>query len=488
MTLLIANVGGRDLECTLLSKRNRSEREWAAEVAARYEELRHGLRLPIIGKALRHLAATGVTLEALVLVASDQPMPPVGSAEQRFWLSDTGPTAQLMVRLLAEGSGELPPLPAERTLVWTIATPDGQGADPSDYDVALSYLERRLRQLAADYPTPPALLEVAGGTPAMTTALLIAGVEAFGARAEALAIHPAREVPAALGVGRRLLAAPLRAALYSNAATFAYDAALRTLHAERDAIGDRLAPGALEAAEALLSYACARYNFDFPGARAALLPLLDVEQPWRQEFASLVAQVTNPDRSALLAEVVHGAEARYTTGLYVDFLTQLVRFEENLLRKLCLDRGVRFVRREDGSDDAEGSLISREWLRAQPFTLKGDYDDGRDRTNSRGLMRDILGLLTKSCGEDLQVVVEMIDRLRPLVYLRNETTHSLEGLRKLDLARRFSAYRTASEQEADQIVPYLATLYAKVADRPLPPSPYPVINGLLGRLLQGGVS
>ena len=482
MTLLIANVGGRDLECTLLSKRGRSEREWAAEVAARYEELRHGLRLPILGKALHHLAATGVTLEALVLVASDQPMPPAGSAEQRFWLSDTGPTAQLIRRMLADGSGDLPPLPAERMTVWTIATPDGRGTDPSDYDLTLAYLERRLAQLALQHPTARALLEVAGGTPAMTTALLIAGVEAFGSRAEALAIHPAREDPAALGVGRRLLATPLRAALHSNAATFAYDAALRTLRAERDAIGDRLALGALEAAEALLRYASARYNFDFPGARAALEPLLVAEQPWRQELALLTAQVTNPDRSGLLAEVVHGAAARYATGLYADFLTQLVRFEENLLRKLCLDRGVQFVSRNQGPDD-DGSLISRAWLRAQPFTLTGDQDDGRNRGSGRTVMRELVEMLAQLRNEDLTTLLQAIDRLRTLVYLRNDTTHSLDGLRKVDLAQRFANRHTAPEHEADQIVPHLTMLYQMVTGRTLSPSPYPMINALLERLL-----
>jgi hypothetical protein len=485
MTLLICNIGGRDLTCPALPKDERGERAWAAAVAARYDELRPQLRLPIIGKALRHLAAAGVRPAALVLVASDQPEPGHDDAARRFWASDTGPTAALIARLLTDGVAGLPALPAAQILVWTIADAQGRGADPSDYDLALAYLERQLASLALAYPRGPALLEVAGGTPAMTTALLIAGVEAFGSRAEALAIHPAREQPAALGVGRRLLAAPLRAALRSNAATFAYDAALRTFREQRAAIADRLAPGAAEAAEALLSYASCRYCFDFSGARAALHALPTTARPWQAALAPLAAQVAAPDRIALLAEVLHGAAARYATGLYADCLTQLVRFEENLLRLLCLERGARFTCRDDGSPDDDGSLISRAWLRTQPFTLKNDYDDGRDRANSRTLMRELLGRLAHARSEDLAALLAGIDRLKPLVYLRNDSTHSLDGLRKADLATRFAG-RRATPDAADQIIPHLATLYATVTGQPLPPSPFVAINALLADLLQSG--
>ncbi|RRR65919.1 MAG: hypothetical protein EI684_21755 [Candidatus Viridilinea halotolerans] len=498
MTILICNIGGRDLACSGLPKHELGERAWAAALAERYAALRPMLRLPILGKALRALAAQEVALDALILVASDQPAPALGAEQHSFWRTDTGPTAHLIARLLAEGAQDVPRVPAERVQVWTLADEHGVGVDPSDYDLALAYLERRLAALAQAHPAGPVLLEVAGGTPAMTTALLIAGVEVFGARAEALAIHPQRTAPSTLGVGRRLLAAPLRATLRSHAATFAYDAALRTLVAQREAIADRLAPGAAASAEALLRYAYARYNFDFVGAREAgsgkreagsgkrEARVLGDGSPWDSEWEVLVAQVTAPDRAALLAEVLHGAEARYATGLYADFLTQLVRFEENALRMLCLARGVAFVRRDDGSPDDDGSLISRAWLREQPFQLKQDYDDGRDRPNSRTLMRELVGHLARERGEALRPLLDALDRLRPLVYLRNDTTHSLDGLRQVDLARRFTTRQRAAAHEANQILPHLKQLYTSVTGQPLPASPFPVINGLLDRLLVVG--
>ncbi|MEI8167157.1 MAG: hypothetical protein WCG26_12295, partial [Chloroflexales bacterium] len=443
MSILICNVGGRDLLCAALPKDLVGERAWAEAVLARYDELRPSLRLPIIGKALRYLADQGVTLEALVLIASDQP-----TGESRFWASDTAGTAALIARLIAEGAAGLPPVPAERISIWKIADGLGRGADPSAYDGVLAFFERQLPALAAAHPVGPAFLEVTGGTPAMTTGLLIAGTEAFGPRAEVLSIHPGRERPSVLGTGRRLLATPLRATLRSNAATYAYDAALRTFREQRATIADRLHPRAEAAVEALLAYASCRYSFDFPGARVALAALHAADTPWRADLDALAAQVAAPDRLALLAEVVHGAEARYATGLYADFLTQLVRFEENLLRLLCLERGVRFTSRQDSGDDDDGSLISRDWLREQAFSLKNDYDDGRDRANNRSLLRELVGLLTRTGGEDFGPLLTGIDRLRPLVYLRNDSTHNLDGVRRTDLADRFTGRRRVPVAEA----------------------------------------
>jgi len=484
VSLLLCNVGGRDLACPALPKDGRGERAWAAAVAARYAELRPQLRLPIIGKALRHLVDAGAAVETLVLIVSDQPAPPDGASDPGFWASDTGPTAALIARLLADGVAGLPAIPADRIAIWAIADAADRGADPSDYDLVLRFLERRLAALAADHPAGPAFLEVTGGTPAMTTGLLIAGVELFGARAEVLAIHPRRERPAALGVGRRLLAAPLRATVRSSAAACAYDAALRTLREQRAAVADRLAPGAVAAAEALLAYAACRYSFDFPGARAALAALPAANAPWQAALNTLAAEVAAPDRPARVAEVVHAAAARYQSGLYADFLTQLVRCEENLLRLICLARGARFTRRDGGGEDPDGSLISRAWLCAQPFTLKNDRDDGRDRASSRTILRELAGLLARERGEDLGALLASVDRLLPLVYLRNDLTHSLEGVRQADLAERFTTRRHAAATEADQIIPHLASLYALAAGRPLPSSPFAAINELLDRLLR----
>ena len=229
--------------------------------------------------------------------SSDQPEVQV---ERHFWESDTCATAAVIARCLADGRHGLPPIAAEHISTWIISDATGQGADPSDYNLVLASLERQLAALAARHPSGPVFLEVTGGTPAMTTGLLIAGTEIFGARAELLSIHPRHERPATLNTGQRLLAAPLRATLRSNAATYAYDAALRTLREHRATIADRLAPDAMATIEPLLAYAHCRYSFDFSGARTALAAVPPTN-PWVVDLAPLAAAVVAPDRRALLA-------------------------------------------------------------------------------------------------------------------------------------------------------------------------------------------
>ncbi len=477
MTLLICNIGTRDLVCADLPKPNHAERAWAATILERYPELRPALSLPIIGKALRYLASEAIIPAQVILIASDQDT----AADPSFRAGDTCHSAAVIARMLSDGSTDLPVLPQTVVEVWIIADPEGRGGDPSDYDLVLAFLERRLAALAMAYPHGSAFLEVTGGTPAMTTGLLIAGAEMFGARSELLSVHPRRERPATLGAGRRLLAAPLRATLMSNAATCAYDAALRTFTVERTTIGDRLAPQALETIGPLLAYAYCRYNFDFPGARAALATVPDAALN-ADVFADLVAQVHAPDRRDLLAEVYHGAAVRYTGGLYADFLTPVVRFEENVLRLLCLERGVVFADREGNADD-DGSFIDRTWLRAQSFTLRRDRDDNRNLSSSRSLMRELVGVLTRAHNEDLHLLLAAIDQMQALAYLRNELTHSLDGVRKTDLAVRFAGHRSPAAA-ADTIVPHMAQIYVQVSGRTLPPSPYTAINTFLARLLQ----
>lgn len=201
--LLICNVGTRDVTCAALPKDQfTGERQWAQAALSRYTELRAEFALPIIGKALHYLADRQIALARVILIASDQP----ASVAGHFSLSDTVHSATLIARLLADGLAPYPPIAPDRIETWIIQDEHGRGGDPSDYDLALRFCERRLLALAQACPAHTAFLQVSGGTPAMTTALLIAGTEAFGGRTEVLAIPP-HTAPIALTTGRRLLAA-----------------------------------------------------------------------------------------------------------------------------------------------------------------------------------------------------------------------------------------------------------------------------------------
>lgn len=478
MSLLICNVGSSDLGGAPAALRELRARERAARILAGWPATGAGLTLPIIGKALRFVQARA-PLALLLLVASDQGDDPPADPEARAeWDKDTIHTAEVVRRLLLIGADGCAPLPAERLAIWAVAGPDGRGCDPSDYDAVRRFFERRLPELCRQHPDGPAYLEVTGGTPAMTTGLLVAGTEVFGARAEALYIQRRRPIPATLSTGKRLQAGPLRAALRSNAETYDYDAALRLLRRERAIIADRLEPGAAEALEALLLHARCRFNLDLPGARRALEGGVDAagDGRWRAALLDLHQQVYELPRADLLAEVYHGAAARFAVGALGDFLAQAVRLQENALRLLCLARGAVFVSQARTRFD-QGRWLDQGWAAAHGLGERA----GREMT--RGNLRWLLTELGRRRGEDLRPLLDALGRLNPLADLRNETIHGLRGVTRADLAASFAG-ADAPEERADDIPPHLAEVVRLTTGRAPGPSPFAAINQLITALLR----
>lgn len=485
--LLFCNIGSSDLDRAALPELSRlNERERAHRILAQWDPFAPRLRLPIISKALRYVLTQPGDLARLTLIASDQgDTPPSDPYLAELWGKDTLGTAQVIARALAMGCDGLPAIPVDRIDLWTIADRDGRNRDPSDYDGVRRFFERRLPEVAHAIPNATAYLEVTGGTPAMTTGLLVAGSEIWGGRAIALYVHPRYALPQTLNTATRLLAAPLRAALRANAATFDYDAALRLLRDHRSVIADRLIPGADSVLEAVLDHARCRFNLDLPGARRALEGGVDRlgDGRWRADLLSLYEAAAAPDRRMRLEEVYHGAKARYDVGAWSDFLAQAVRFQENAWRLLCLERGAQFIDRHGRPND-DGARVSRAWEHAVGFRFRSDSpDDTGDPMSSRMRLRAIARHLAQRRGENLRRQVEALDRLRGLADLRNETIHTLEGVSRRDLAVAFGGLGS-DEAIADQIVPHMADAYTLVVGRPPGASPYTTINTLIDTLLR----
>lgn len=486
MNLLICNIGSSDLDREQLADlKELSERERAKRILAAYDQFRPRLALPIIAKAIRAAQKHG-ELARVVLIASNQSDQPPADAEARgLWGKDTLLTAQVVARCLADEREQWHAVPHERIEIWQIADEYGLNRDPSDYDGVRRFFERRLPELRNAYPQATAYLEVTGGTPAMTTGLLVAGTEVFGARAEVMYVHPIHPLPSTLNTGKRLQAGPLRAALRSNVATYNYDAARRTWYEQRTVIIDRLPQGAPEMLEALLAYAQCRFNFDFPGAQRALEGGVDRygDGRWRTAIMGLYSAVYAPSRHAQLEEVYHGAAARYAVGAYADFLTQVVRLQENVMRALCLERGAVFLD-WNGQADADGAKVSRLWAEAQGLVFRGDrYDATRDKIASRTVLRELLPQLAHQRQENLSSLLDDLDRLEGLARLRNDLTHSFKGIHRRDLARCFAG-DGADEEMAERILPHLAQILTFVTGHPPGPPPFAAINELIFSLLQ----
>jgi hypothetical protein len=486
MNLLICNIGSSDLDRDRLpTLQGLSERERAGRILATYDDLRPHLVLPIIAKALRAVQKQG-DLAGVVLIASNQgDEPPADTAAHTLWSKDTCLTAQVVARCLADEARDWRAIPPDQIQIWEIADEQGTYRDPSDYDGVRRFFEYRLPTLRAAHPDATAYLEVTGGTPAMTTGLLVAGTEVFGAQAVVMYVHPIHPLPSTLNTGKRLQAEPLRSALRSNVATYTYDAAARTLREQHSVITDRLAPGAPELLAAMLDYAQCRFNFDFPGAVQALDGGVDQlgDGRWRERIMALYAAVDAPDRTAKLEEVYHGAAARYATGAYADFLTQVVRFQENALRALCLAHGARFLD-WNGHPDPDGAKLSQAWAGAQGVRFRSDrVDDTRDKLAGRALLLELLPQLAGSDRATIQPVLAALEHLEGLARLRNALTHSFDGVRRIDLARSFRG-PAATAADAEQILPHLAQIFAFVAGRAVGPSPFVAINDLIFSLLR----
>ncbi len=486
MKLLICNIGSSDLDRKKLSElRDLSERARSQRILNDIATYLPRLDLPIIGKALRYVQRQPGKLVRIVLIASNQSEePPLEPEARGFWESDTCWTVEVVKRCLTESLNGWQATPTDRIDIWLIGD-NGSQRDPSDYDGVRRYFEQRLPELQASFPDATVYLEVTGGTPAMTTGLLVAGTEVFGAQAEALYVNQREEIPATLNTARRLQSRPLRSALLANVKTYDYGAAGLLLKEQASVIGDRLEKDAMAVLECLLTYAACRFNFDFPGARRALEGKFGLaDGTWADELQELVRAVKMPDRAAKLAEVYHGASMRYDVHAYADFLTQVVRFQENAFRMLCLERGVVFVNSRGQKTDT-GHWLQQDWVSSMglPSSINLEMTRGNMRDLLRQLARQRNKNLDDQPNKNLDGTIRELNRLDALANLRNELVHTFEGVDRLALAWRFAGNRS-HERKADEIVPHMQTCYMLVADRQVGPSPFMGINQIIHTLLR----
>ncbi len=455
-TLLLCSVGSRDVQISaellpahLRDWRTAPERERATYLLEHFDALAEHIELAIMRKALRYLGHTAI--DHIVLLASDQDDP-------AFRATDTIITAEVAARLLQTRWS----FASAQVHIQPLRTPRA-AANPSDHDEVLSCLELLLPELDARYQPDKVYLEVTGGTPAMANGLLLGGMEVFQQRANALYISRHSEMPHTLAVGQRLLSRPLRDVFLSNVRTFQYEAALTTWALFRPYFTDDASAAEAEFIETLLQHAAARLNLDLP---AALAVLQGKDQLRGGRYRSLIEPLYNAlaadAREQKLAEVLFVAQVRLQTGNYAEFLSQVVRCIENTLRLLCLRHGVPFVDHKRQQRDDNGPYVDQGWLDQRRL--------GRVKMGQQGLQE----LLGKIAADDpaVQSTLTAAKRLQPLIWLRNDLTHSFAGVSKELLSTTFGDAYTA-------ILPLLEQLYAQVVGSPLAANPYHSINAVL---------
>jgi hypothetical protein len=452
--LLIANIGRSDLQVRRTPTpdwlpdapqdwKALSERDRGAYLAQHFDKLYTELDLAIIGKAVDDIDSSAI--DRIVLFASDQ-----HSAEYRP--SDTIETARVAARMVQRRWG----IDASRIEVVAL------NEDPSDHDAMIEAQTRELRRIAATYLPATAYLEVTGGTPAMTNALLLAGTEVFQDRAVALYISRDSAMPARLAVGKRLLAGPLRRVLLSNLATFQYTAALETWKEYRPYFTDQHSAGAADLVAGLLGHLDARINLDLPAARVAIKGLDALAGGiYRPEIEPLYNAITPLSREKQLGELLHVAEVRHQTEAYGELLTQVVRFVENCLRLVCLRQGVQFLNWASQIDDNGGKATV--------------YQGREGKTGQKELQKLLVQIA--AADPDVQAVLGAAQQCEKLIHLRNEITHSLSGVSE-------QMVTTAFGRPLDQLMPLLDGLYAQLTGQARAANPYLAVNRLLTSLLE----
>jgi hypothetical protein len=318
-TILIANVGNRDVLLRGQEKSPYPPRPEGEKLFQQYQAVKETLTFPILDPCLDFvLAQENHKIDRLVLVGTDQPAEGDALKTDKFGVpfrdKDTLHFARLIERRYRESrAGQL-----GKIGVMTVR------ANPALYDEAMVEYGKLVGRLArADYTA--CYVVTAGGTPACNVALLLQAVRCFGEKCRTVYL-PEEGEPYELSVGRQMLDAFREATVLDYLAACNFEAALPLLEKLQ------LEAGCL----ALASYARRRLYFDFDAAQQALLDGLRQSMGALRQFLDSLRHDLDPLRArqpqALLRELYFNALITYAQGRYVDFVGRMFRFEEGLAR------------------------------------------------------------------------------------------------------------------------------------------------------------
>ncbi len=503
--LLLANVGNRDVQLrdpSLLPESLQGQRIPARtlgeELLSNLGRYADALEYPLIGVSVRWLLEhEDVNPEELYvhLFASNQPQPPV--TPEGEWLKDSAPLARVIQRFLIDGG-----------LEWTEETEDAGKlhtesrrlrlpkrqvrihyipGNPANYKNTLDHFRQELGRMTRWVEEGDNVyLEVTGGTPAMTSMMIISGVDVFGQQARTLYVERGADRPYCLGVGRRLFSRHVHATLCTQLDLYAYAAAGATFQEQ----GHLVAPNAERQAliAALLEYADRRLAFDFDRARDAISAAYQYAtgetQSWVQHWQR---EMAGRDSAALLAELIHSTCVKQAMGDYADFTQRLFRFQEASFHHLAKRMGMVC------QDDEKEEYVDMQWLTGVPglkdFLADYTAPDGKRyrpvHVEGRSLNRISLGAIvaffieTDPQWRPMAPIAQKLHRLSSVANLRNAglAGHGFQGIGKQDLDRAFG-------EDSASIVPMLEETYEDMFGQSVGPSPYSTINQRLYALLE----
>jgi len=464
--VLCANVGTRDVALADPSPLPEScrrgdglvPRPTGALLTQRYAECHRDVRLPIVGKAVEHLLTLSDARDiVVVLFCSDQPE----SVEPRYRDNDTVHFADVIRRLLVDVYGL-----TKKSI--RIASTD---QSPADYDLMFAwYGEELLRRQHYITHDDVVYLLVSGGTPAMSMALALRGIEVFSRQAQVLY---ARETAATVDrldltrIVRRDVTSPHVRTL---AKAYQYSLASKVLSKDRDLYED----SSRIIAESLLEHGAARRRLDVHSARVAMLSGIQRSRALRADMQRLVDSLptSDADEHALLGEVVYLARLSADTENWADFLARLYRFSEGTLQLTADSLGVRFT-------STSRQYYELSWWHGNQGLLVGARVPTDDRRTNRENLSGICRALAAASG--MAGCVRGLDELAvvgSVLGLRNDIVHRFAPVSRADIE--------GKGHTVDELIASMREAYGLCLGRALrPEDPYQVVNALVGLALAG---
>ena len=475
--LLIANVGNHDVQLVDAGGRGNKKppppRELGEAILADFEGYRQRLSFPLLAPTLewireKHFPGLGKKTAwsglHVVLFASDQPERYTDPGERA---KDTKPFAEVIRRWLEE-EHRLPP----RNVY--ISTIEGNPADYSNMlDFYVGELQKRQEFFTRRDGMPQTYLEVAGGTPAMTSMLIVAGVEVLGENVGVLYVSRDTNSPQQIPIAGQLFGQKTRAILRRQVEEHTYAAALRTMQNE----GHYITPDVNRrtALTELLRYVERRLAFDFKRARAALEPVYGALSGEKQaQVGYWMRQLSEPEEPELLDELWHSMNVQRELEEYAAFVQRAFLFQERMFRYMAEQMGMQTIKK--------GREVDPAWARDQEGLAA--FLGKRHVNIERTLNRVILGAIVDYFVQHerrwarWQDAAQRLHKLSEVAKVRNEglSGHGMKGIGKADIE---GAYKGS----LDALMDNMAEAYATIFEQTLGPSPYQEAESLILELI-----
>lgn len=486
--LLLANVGNHDLRLDAEGQKllpeqadvrfYHSPRRLGEEVAANFNRYREHVKAQLLAPTLEwlldHENVDPADLTIHLFASNQHP----DLTPEKEWLKDTYPAAEV-IQSYVNWRWNIPKRAVALHAIEGI---------PADYTNTLAFFQRNLPPIQARVKPDRVYMEVSGGTPAMTSMLILMGVEVFGQEIVTLYLDREGGAPYQIGVAQALFARKARETLQQQIQLYSYAVALDTLKQN----GRRLHPDERkrDLLRELLSYADRRLAFDYDAAR---LHLREARALAVGNLQALIgrwqAELNAKQNTTVLAELIHSATIKLHLGDYADFTQRLFRFQEAIFRHMAEQMGIEY-----GKKDTQ--YLSQSWLEAQPALVayleryargasgKPLVDKVLFVDTKRSLNRFNLGAIVDYYVQQpewthWQNAAESNFAFSAVADLRNKGVagHGFEGISRQDL-------EDAYGQPADAILESMAAIYDLVLDKMPGENPYNILNREVETLLK----